>query len=348
MNNLYQTLGLDSTAAPADIQRAYKEFAAQYEPHRHGNSVFFTDRFKEVLAAYETLSDPVRRQEYDAEFKTVAQWKQRYAELEANWAAAHGRGEVKIAPPRAGRSAAGLLGFLLGALVALGAGWGYLRYRPQPALAAGGTTAVAPDATAAADSAARVRHTAMINRLNLLLDKANFSQAVQVADSGLTVPVRADTTLPDPDRGQVLFLRAIAKQELKNDSGALRDYTTAVRRGARGAAVFNNRGLLRQQLGDRLGAEQDFWLAVILEPNAPIFHLNLGLLQMDQKNYPQAEAQFRAATTADPRNAEAWLLLGNVRHELQRDKEACEAWRKGAELGFEPAMENAQLFCAGQ
>ncbi len=339
MNNLYQALGLERSATPADIQRAYKEFATNFEPHRHANSPFFTDRFKEVMTAYEILSDPVRRQEYDADNRSVMEWKSRTQQIEAAWAAARAGGEVAVGPPSAGRGAAGLTGFLLGAALALGAGWGYLHYVKLPALAAQ-TVAAAPK-----EEAPDPRPAALTNRVNLLLDKADFPRAVQVIDSALQHPPFADTSKLNPERGQVLFLRAIAKQELKDNPGALRDYTTAIRVGGRGAAVFNNRGLLRQQTGDLLGAEQDFWLAVALEPDAALFHLNLGGLQLEQKNFSQAEAQLRAATAAEPANAEAWLLLGNARHELKQEAGACEAWKKGAELGLEPAIENTQLFC---
>ena len=104
MNNLYQLLGLDSSATLADIQRAYKEFAGHYEPHRHANSTFFTDRFKEVLSAYETLSDPVRRQEYDAENRTLLEWKARVKQIEAAWAAARAGGR-RIEPRAVARRA---------------------------------------------------------------------------------------------------------------------------------------------------------------------------------------------------------------------------------------------------
>ncbi|MBC7448112.1 MAG: DnaJ domain-containing protein [Hymenobacteraceae bacterium] len=339
MNNLYQVLGLERSATPADIQRAYKEFATHYEPHRHANSPFFTDRFKEVMSAYEILSDPVRRQEYDAENRSVMEWKSRTQQIEAAWATARAGGEVKVGPPSAGRGTAGLVGFLLGAALALGAGWGYVYYvKPLTTSAsavAEGEQKVAPDPRPGALSA----------RMNRLLDKESFVQAVQVADSALKQVPFADTSKLNPERGQGLFLRAIAKQSIKNDSGALRDYSAAIRVGGRGAAVFNNRGLLRQQTGDLLGAEQDFWLAVAVEPEAALFRLNLGSLQLDQKNFAQAEAQLRRATVAEPGNAEAWLLLGNARHELKQAVGACEAWKKGAELGLEPAIENAQLFC---
>ncbi len=351
MKNLYQILGLDRTATAADIQRAYKEYAAQYQPDRHANSPFFTERFKEVLAAYETLNDPVKRGEYDAESRTTAEWKQKFHkaeaarhEMEAAWAAARDRGEVAGGPPRSGKGGAAFLGFVLGAALALAAGWGLLHFKGAQLGNALGSADTSAAKAGAVDSVAVARRAALVQRINGLLDKEAFAAAIQVTDSAVAKKVGADS-VPNPDQGQMYFLRAIAKHELKNDSGALRDYTSSIAAGGRDAAVFNNRGLLRQSTGDLLGAEQDYWLAVALAPNEPLYRLNLGALQIDQKNFTQAEAQLAAAAAAAPANAEAWLLLGNARYELKRQTGACAAWHKADSLGLEPATENVRQFC---
>ena len=61
MTDYYTTLGVDRSADPDTIKRAYRKLAAQHHPDRGGD----TNRFQEIQAAYDTLSDPQRRQEYD-------------------------------------------------------------------------------------------------------------------------------------------------------------------------------------------------------------------------------------------------------------------------------------------
>jgi curved DNA-binding protein len=61
MNNLYNTLGIDRTASPDDIKRAYRKMAAQHHPDRGGN----TEKFQEIQAAYDILSDAGKRAQYD-------------------------------------------------------------------------------------------------------------------------------------------------------------------------------------------------------------------------------------------------------------------------------------------
>lgn len=58
---LYQELELQSTCSQEDIKRQYRTLAHQHHPDRGGDA----ERFKRISIAYEVLSDPVRRAEYD-------------------------------------------------------------------------------------------------------------------------------------------------------------------------------------------------------------------------------------------------------------------------------------------
>lgn len=58
----YATLGVAKNAAPEDIKRAYRKLAAQHHPDRGGD----TARFQEIQQAYDVLSDPDKRAQYDS------------------------------------------------------------------------------------------------------------------------------------------------------------------------------------------------------------------------------------------------------------------------------------------
>lgn len=61
MANAYETLGVPKGASEEEIKRAYRKLAAKHHPDRGGD----TAKFQEVQSAYETLSDPVKRQQHD-------------------------------------------------------------------------------------------------------------------------------------------------------------------------------------------------------------------------------------------------------------------------------------------
>lgn len=62
----YATLGVARTASADDIKRAYRRLARRYHPDANPDDPDAAERFKEVSRAYEVLSDPVKRQRYDA------------------------------------------------------------------------------------------------------------------------------------------------------------------------------------------------------------------------------------------------------------------------------------------
>lgn len=65
MKDYYYFLGISHDASEEDIKKSYRKLSLKYHPDKNPNDDFFSDRFKEIQEAYETLSDKSRRYTYD-------------------------------------------------------------------------------------------------------------------------------------------------------------------------------------------------------------------------------------------------------------------------------------------
>lgn len=66
MADFYSVLGIQRNAGEEEIKKAYRKLAMKWHPDKNpNNSEQATEKFKLISEAYEVLSDPVKRRQYD-------------------------------------------------------------------------------------------------------------------------------------------------------------------------------------------------------------------------------------------------------------------------------------------
>ena len=61
----YEILGVSKSASADEIKKSYRKVAMQYHPDRNPGDKAAEEKFKEAAEAYEILSDPDKRAQYD-------------------------------------------------------------------------------------------------------------------------------------------------------------------------------------------------------------------------------------------------------------------------------------------
>ncbi|MDR3576607.1 MAG: J domain-containing protein [Anaerolineaceae bacterium] len=81
----YKILGVERSATPDDIKKAFRKQALKYHPDRNPGNKEAEEKFKELNEANEVLSDPQKRARYDQLGESYNSWQQAGGSGSFNW-----------------------------------------------------------------------------------------------------------------------------------------------------------------------------------------------------------------------------------------------------------------------
>ncbi len=164
----------------------------------------------------------------------------------------------------------------------------------------------------------------------------------------------SDSIESDMDINQLLVLQYINSSVDKIESG---DYQSAIDTITNAIAIdpnqnlykcFNTRGAAKAHLGDYSGALTDYNKAIEINSSYVDAYYNRGVLRENIKDYSGALADYTKAIEINPSYADAYYSRGLVKANSKEHgdlKDACEDWKKAAELGDEGAAELLKKHC---
>ncbi len=190
-------------------------------------------------------------------------------------------------------------------------------------------------------------------RVILMTDKGQYTLALQVSDSLLksnaevipfTMKMKEGRAIAKED---FLALRAYAKSELKNDTGAIKDYTAVVQNPICRTqdAAYRMRGRLKLAFGDTVGALNDYNHSIRLNNRADWTYWDRAEVFYQRKGFSSALVDYKKAVELDGKEATTLNSLANCYYAVGRRDSACVAWRKSGELGNAVAYDNIKNFC---
>ena len=124
-----------------------------------------------------------------------------------------------------------------------------------------------------------------------------------------------DPVIP-PGDGTAFFNRGTTRHDLRDQPGAISDYSQVIALQPDHAIALNNRGVARLELNQAEEAEADLTEAIHQSPRLFAPYCNRGWLRLEQGRYAAAIADFTQAITLKPHLPMAYVYRGNALQKL--------------------------------
>jgi tetratricopeptide (TPR) repeat protein len=120
---------------------------------------------------------------------------------------------------------------------------------------------------------------------------------------------------------------------------ALLDYDRAISLQSQDHTYYTNRALTKTALQDFAGAKTDFDKALSINPYNSDVYKNRALFFYFTNNFAAAEQDLTKALTLKTNDPEIFHYRGIMLFQLGKQEQACEDWRKAAQMNFQESID---------
>jgi Tfp pilus assembly protein PilF len=138
--------------------------------------------------------------------------------------------------------------------------------------------------------------------------------------------------------GAAFFNRGTTRYDLRDQPGAIADYTQVIAIEPHNGVAYNNRGVALVDLGQMEAAEDDFTQAIALSPDLFAAYCNRGWLRLEKNRYQAAVADFSKAIDLDPQSPMPYLYRGSAIQKQGDLTAAIEDYDRAVQWGDETAL----------
>ncbi len=381
--NYYQVLGIPTTAAAADVKRAYRRLATELHPDKHGGDSRFEEQFKAVAVAYGVLSSPDRRAQYDyklqQEARQAADMLRYAAEAAAGGPSVYKMPNAAAAPPLRTRPPAGrrerhyqqrvprqqarfnrqdlwLIGGLVFLIFLFGVSAKVVMDRVEAKLYyQDARTAFAQGQWREAESQLnqaldfREEHIGALRLRGQLRQDINHDLQAARTDYEAALLATTDTPLPPSEAASLFYRLGRCQAGLHQPGAADLSYTRAIELDTALAEAHLARGENRlldlQQLRPALDdLRHGRYQLQRVGRSVPLPYLQAeGAALTHLARYNEARLVYFQALRAQPNDGRTLFLLGRLSQQAGDSVSGCEFFRRGAIAGYSYAKAAAAI-----
>ena len=150
----------------------------------------------------------------------------------------------------------------------------------------------------------------------------------RMKEVGPAVAIFREVTVAHPRSAEAHLNLALALADTQNLPDALSEVSKAVQLAPNSAEAHLNRARVLADLHRQADAEAEFVKAAALSPSNPDCFFYWALLEREKSNYEKESSLLQSLVKLQPRNDEAWLLLGDSFSYQSKKQEAIASWRQ--------------------